>query len=250
MVHRKGLYVAGAVVLSTGFFLWGIVVHRNHVFPYEQIRLLNSLLNKPPPPVNAPPADAIDPYWLVKASFFKEFSRRSEIVMIGDSITERAEWSEMFPSVTIANRGISGDTTRGLLNRMEGIFAVNATKAFLMAGINDLFANRTVPEIVDNYSQIIKLLLERGVKVYVQSTLLCNVHKTESCDAKMPLIHQLNHELSKISAPNLMYIDLNAALSDRTGLKDEFTDDGIHLNTKGYSAWRRQIAPYILSPRS
>ena len=44
------------------------------------------------------------------------------VVFLGDSITQG--WGERlgaaFPGVKVANRGISGDTTRGVLIRLEG----------------------------------------------------------------------------------------------------------------------------------
>ncbi|MGL4621995.1 MAG: GDSL-type esterase/lipase family protein, partial [Chroococcidiopsis sp.] len=45
----------------------------------------------------------------------------SDIVFLGDSITDECEWSELLENPHVKNRGISGDTTMGVLNRLEDI---------------------------------------------------------------------------------------------------------------------------------
>ena len=46
---------------------------------------------------------------------------RGSVVLLGDSITQGwgEDFSAWFPGMKIANRGISGDTTRGVLIRMD-----------------------------------------------------------------------------------------------------------------------------------
>ena len=43
------------------------------------------------------------------------------VVFLGDSITQGwgADFKKVFPGMKLANRGISGDTTRGMLLRLE-----------------------------------------------------------------------------------------------------------------------------------
>ena len=49
-----------------------------------------------------------------------------KIVMLGDSITEGGEdWNKYFKSNNIVNRGISGDTTLGVLARLNEIYFYN-----------------------------------------------------------------------------------------------------------------------------
>jgi len=184
--------------------------------------------------------------WEYRKDFFDKFVREADVVMIGDSITEFAEWSDMFPGIRIANRGIGGETTEGVLKRIPGIHAVNAKKAFLMLGINDLSSNKSDPKrVFERYSHIVKLLLARNMRVYVQSTILCNPRKAKPCAAVLPKLKTLNNSLSRLAAPNVIFIDLNAELSDETGLKDEFTDDGVHINSAGYAAWKLLLSKFI-----
>lgn len=79
------------------------------------------------------------PYYQHKKQRFESYKTKADIVMVGDSITDGAEWHEMFPQLNIVNRGISGDTTVGVLNRLEGITQTQAKKAFIMIGVNGRF---------------------------------------------------------------------------------------------------------------
>jgi len=43
-----------------------------------------------------------------------------------------------------------------------------------------------------------------------------------------------------------VFIDLNNQLSDSRGLKDEFTEDGIHLTAEAYQVWKDTIQPFVI----
>ena len=106
-----------------------------------------------------------DAHYLDRVSLFKQFGG-ADIVMFGDSITEGADWARMFPGTSIANQGIAGDTTEGMLKR---IALARAPKVFVMAGINDLVRGVPVDRVLDNYRQMIAGLA--GSEVYLVSTL-------------------------------------------------------------------------------
>src|SRR5690606_7527962 len=63
---------------------------------------------------------------------------QNALVFLGDSITQG--WSDIgshFPGVKVANRGISGDTTRGVLIRLqEDVLALNPKSLVLLIGTN------------------------------------------------------------------------------------------------------------------
>ena len=76
-------------------------------------------------------------YLQTKAQY-ELFHGQYDVVMFGDSLTERGHWSDMFPSVRIGNRGIGGDDTQGMLERIQSIESTGAKTVFIMAGTNDL----------------------------------------------------------------------------------------------------------------
>lgn len=181
---------------------------------------------------------------------FELFARPVDVVMIGDSITQAGMWEDMFPGVAIANRGIGSDRTDDVLRRMSSIRALRARKAFVMLGINDLNADRSVDAVFVDYSSIVTMLREQGAEVVVQSTLECNLALRRRCDVLLPLIRDLNARLAVLAAgEGLHFLDLNALLAVRgEGLLAQYTPDGVHLNGAGYRRWRDAIAPWMTPP--
>mgnify|MGYP006140392103 FL=1 len=59
------------------------------------------------------------PYYLKRVAYFEALpEKKNAIVFLGNSITEVGQWSELFTDPNIINRGISGDVTYGVLNRL------------------------------------------------------------------------------------------------------------------------------------
>ena len=72
------------------------------------------------------------------------------VVFLGDSITQG--WGHglgaVFPGVKVANRGISGDTTRGVLIRLkEDVLDLNPRAVVMLIGTNDL-EEKATPETI------------------------------------------------------------------------------------------------------
>jgi lysophospholipase L1-like esterase len=199
-----------------------------------------------------PPAPAErSSYWRERTSLFRILPANADVVMIGDSLTDGAEWAELFPRQRIVNRGIDSDTTDGVLARLDDILAARPRQAFLMIGIND-FADlqRDVDAVFADYRAIVSKLERAGVQVVVQSTLPCNAAKAawKSCAALLGRIGQLNARLATLGSGNVRFVDLRPVLAAGGGLGDAFTYDGVHLNGAGYRRWQRAIAPLMPAP--
>jgi lysophospholipase L1-like esterase len=193
------------------------------------------------------------PYWHERTTFFKAFGQHADVVMIGDSLTDAAEWREMFPQLSIVNRGIDNDTTDGVLARLDDIVAAKPRLAFVMIGVNDFSnARANVDGVLSNYRTIVARLQQAGIKVVIESTLPCNetLGKWKSCKAINGKIRRLDAELAKLASANVAYADLAAVLTDAHGVKKQFTYDGVHLNGEGYRVWRDAIAPYMVDTSS
>ena len=85
------------------------------------------------------------------------------LVFLGDSITQG--WGDnmggAFPGVKVANRGISGDTTRGVLIRLkEDVLALNPSGVVLLIGTNDL-EEKADPEIIAGNLKLILAELKK-----------------------------------------------------------------------------------------
>lgn len=185
-----------------------------------------------------------DPYYKHKKSQFEMLAQNDKykIVMLGDSITDEGEWAELLDSRLVQNRGISGDTTDGVLQRLDSINK-SAEKVFIMIGVNDIMRGKSVDEIFFNYQKIIQILKEKNIKVYIQSTLFIGEKRAENFNIK---VETLNIKLKQFASDNnLIFIDLNKILSSNKMLKHEFTSDDLHINGSAYKLWAQEIKKYF-----
>ena len=164
--------------------------------------------------------------------------------MLGDSLTQEAKWEDLFNSKEIANHGIGGDTTAGVLNRIDLVYKTNPTKVFIMIGINDLLKGINIDDIKINYQKIVNILVKNNIKVYIQSILYVG-YKRKHLNNK---IITVNNMLDNFARTNelVTYVDLNQVLSTGSYLSEEYTNDGIHLKCEGYKVWSDMISRYIM----
>jgi lysophospholipase L1-like esterase len=162
--------------------------------------------------------------------------------MIGDSITQDGSWHRLLQRDDIVNRGIAGDTSKGLLRRVDRL-EPSIKKAFIMIGINDLIWNETIEHIFHNYTQIVDRLKSKCITPVVQSTLYAG---KESANRYNSHIEVLNSELKEYcKEEDIQFIDLNDILSPYGQLDDRFTIDGIHLGDEAYRLWAENIKKYL-----
>ena len=64
------------------------------------------------------------------------------IVMLGNSLTERGFWAEYFQGKRVLNRGIGGDCRSGMINRVQPIVDGRPKAIFIMGGANDLLFSK------------------------------------------------------------------------------------------------------------
>ena len=171
-----------------------------------------------------------------------------ETIFLGNSITNNCEWQELFSNPKIKNRGICGDYTVGVLNRLNEIVRSQPKKIFLMIGINDLGRDIPVDTVIKNYQKILDTIKIRSPKteVLIQSILPDNL---EISPTRQPihLILELNKKLKILADKNgLTFIDLYPSFIDKSGYLDSsLTNDGLHLMGKGYLIWKKIIMKYI-----
>ncbi|MFE0343291.1 GDSL-type esterase/lipase family protein [Priestia megaterium] len=189
-----------------------------------------------------------NPQYVGRTGLFKQLNiPESSIVFLGDSLTQRSSWNEIFNSNKIINRGIESDTTEGVLHRLDGITNAKPDKIFLMIGVNDLRTGHKVDSIVKNYSEILNIIHKKtpGTEVYIQSVLPVN-NKIVGNVVENADVLKLNDSLKKFAKEyNYKYIDLYSKLSKDNQLKSQLTIDGIHLKGEGYKIWKDNIKKYV-----
>jgi lysophospholipase L1-like esterase len=179
------------------------------------------------------------PYYQSKLAFFRQTAGVADAVMLGDSLTEGIDWRELFPDVKILNRGISGDTSAGVLNRLDEVIGRHPKIVFLMIGVNDLRMGVPVPQVAANIRSIVQTLGRQRIRVALQKTLYVTSGYWPQINNK---IDELNRSLSDLcTTSDVSCVDLNQALADGGALSPLFSHDGSHLNTAGYLAWKNEI---------
>jgi len=192
------------------------------------------------------------PYWWHSKDMYDNLPDiKNEIVFLGNSITDGAEWFELLGNKKCINRGISADITEGILFRLDAITKLQPKKLFIMIGVNDLSRNMTPAEVTDNYRKILERIRAESprTKVYVQSVLPVNpaTGMAKNHTNKTPEIMELNGKLKTLAAEfGYTYIDLFSLMADSDNyLPRSFSVDGLHLSYKAYKVWADAIMPYV-----
>lgn len=182
------------------------------------------------------------PTQLARADQFRAVAEAGVVVFLGDSITEWGLWSEWFPGVRVLNRGIAGETTTHILERLEWD-GDEPHAVFLLAGTNDLTAGDSPAAVAGRLNLIVDRLRRAAPRasLHLQSVM----PRTRAFTTE---IRRLNAAIESITdgSENTRYLDLWPALADASGaLRAEFTYDGLHLTGAGYAAWVSLLRPWV-----
>lgn len=182
--------------------------------------------------------------WALKVDQFKSYPHSGEdLVFLGNSITAGVEWRELLGNDKVRNRGISGDITYGIIERLAEVTDGRPAKVFVLIGINDI--SRNIPDslILDNYYRIIRFIKTRSpqTKIFFHTLLPVNNGFTQFKNHynKDEHILFINSELKKIAQKEtITLIDLYPAFTDASQKLDrKYTMDGLHINAEGYKVW-------------
>jgi len=169
---------------------------------------------------------------------------QNPVVFLGDSLTANCEWGEFFPGAI--NRGIGGDTSPGVIKRLDSVTRLHPRAVFLMIGSNDLLdlglsPQQTVANIRAAVAEIRRSSPE--TTVYVESNLPTRVPRKNAHS------RGVNAELKSLAdGGNVIYLDLYNLFLEGDQLAPRFTYDGNHLNGAGYAVWKRAIEKYVPQP--
>lgn len=175
---------------------------------------------------------------------------RGAVVLLGDSITQG--WNEerlarAFPGVKIANRGISGDTTRGVLLRLdEDVLAIDPAAVVLLIGTNDLEEGATPGMIETN----VRLILERLKAHDSRMPIVLNLVFPSSAKMKRPAdqIREINRRYLALvrNDPQVIPLETWRLFADADGdAKPSEFPDLLHPNDAGYAKWAAALRPIL-----
>ena len=200
-------------------------------------------------------------YYQMKCTSYKVQNTnlsKGQIVFVGDSITDLYPLDDYYADLDLAayNRGIGGDTTTGVLKRLqESVFDLKPSTVVLMIGTNDINGNVKTEKILKNYQEILTRIKTElpNTRLYCVSVIPQNLtietYSTIKIDEATPRILALNEKIKEMvaSEPNMTYLDLFSLLADENNrLIEKYSDDGLHLNAEGFKVWTGLLKPYLM----
>ncbi len=174
---------------------------------------------------------------------FKQLETGKPIVFLGDSMIAYFPLKKLGLVNEVYNQGIPGDTTTGVLNRLEYVIRLRPKKIVLNVGLNDyMFTNHDSVDVYNNILKIAKKLHDGidDLKLYIVNMTPINISRfPDQIFVKYRGLYDtddLNDML--LECKQLTVINLYEQLVDsHHELIFELTKDGIHLNDDGYKIY-------------
>jgi hypothetical protein len=169
-----------------------------------------------------------------------------DVVFVGDSITYNGgDWAIRTGMSSAKNRGISGDTTAQVLERINEVYRIYPKRVFLLVGINDISASVPDATIISNILSIVDSVFNYSPtsKIYVQSILPASTADWRSN------ITNINASLAESAvAHNYTFVNLYPSFADGNNyIISAYTTDGTHLSEAGYDLWTSlESACYVI----
>lgn len=213
--------------------------------------ILNYFLENGPKP-GVGPFNTVLPWYLPNlkgrlATFEKDKTKdQGAVVFLGDSITAKWNLAEAFPDLKVANRGISGDTTRGMFCRIQdNVLNVHPKAIVFMGGINDFTQQpRGTPQIIAaNVRSILEQIRTSNPNTPV---LVCEILPSHVATAET--LHATNAAVDKVIGdfPNAHRVKTYEAFLNADGTQNKALFlDGTHPNPEGYVVWQNILKPEL-----
>ena len=173
-----------------------------------------------------------------KYTLYSQTQKPGTIVMLGNSLTDQADWRELLDRPDVVNRGISGEASTEVLARLPGLLERKPGLICLMVGVNDLlYRNRHPAEVAKTIEQIMLRSNQAGTPVLLMSVL--PVQFDIEANAQ---IEKLNALLAALARQHrARYLNLYPLYLTGKRLNPAYTFDGLHLTAAGYALWAQAL---------
>lgn len=172
---------------------------------------------------------------------------QNAVVFLGDSITQGwgDDFKGKFPDVKLANRGIGGDTTRGMWIRLaEDVLDLNPAALVLLLGTNDIEVGIDPETITRNFQKIITAVKQRHPQMPI---VLCRMFPSSAAKNRpAEVIQRVNalYDAAVKGDPQIIVLDTWTLFADANGdANPAWFKDLLHLNPAGYDRWAAALRP-------
>ena len=187
----------------------------------------------------------------------QNYALENQTVLLGDSITDFFNWYELFYDYSktsgqaVYNRGISGDTTDRLIERLEeNVLSIKPRNLVLLIGTND--PSRGVPfsVTIENMEKIIKMTKDAcpDINFIIEAVYPINEKMRDRFEKRNNKnINEMNNEFIRLCEKyNCIWLDFTDEFKDKNGnLKQEYTYDGLHINAQAYEIVAKNVIPLL-----
>ncbi len=187
----------------------------------------------------------------------KKYALKNQTVLLGDSITDFFNYYELFydfcksSGQAVYNRGISGDTTDRLLERLyENVLSIEPKNIVLLIGTNDIGRGLPLSITLENVEKIITDTKKAcpDVNFIIEAVYPINENMRDKFEKRSnKKIKEMNNEFIKLCEKyNCIWLDFTDKLKDKDGnLKKELTYDGLHVNAQAYEIIAENVIPLL-----
>lgn len=177
--------------------------------------------------------------------------KRDVVLFLGDSLTAGfgLAASEAYPALIGAywrengfpwrfqNAGVSGDTTAGVLRRLDWVMTPAVKAVFLCIGANDGLRGLSLPQMKKNLKAIIANIQKRGAQVILAGMMVPPNYGKKYAEEFRQIYIDLAKQYKLKRMPFLLQ---SVAGKPKLNLAD-----GIHPNTKGHKLLRRDVLAFF-----
>lgn len=187
----------------------------------------------------------------------RKYALENQTVLLGDSITDFFNWYELFYDFSktsgqaVYNRGIGGDTTDRLIERLqENVLSIKPRNIVLLIGTNDPSRGVPLSVTVQNMENIIKTTKSAcpDVNFIIEAVYPINEKMRDRFEKRSnKKINEMNKEFIKLCKKyDCIWLDFTDELKDSNGnLKQEYTYDGLHINAQAYEIVAKNVIPLL-----
>lgn len=171
-------------------------------------------------------------------------SDRNAVVFLGDSITEQAPLATLYPSIRSANRGISGDTSRGMLARLDDhVLSLDPRAVVILAGTNDLFQPGNSPQnTASNIAEICQKIRDHQPSAQV---IICKIPPNNKPDAADAALFNAAIDQRCSAIAGVTIVDTYTPFFKHGKMDASLFKDGVHPNQNGYEVFRKTLEPQL-----